>query len=77
MLAKTPPYPLVPESAVDLPRLMVELAGMAEAIGSRNFYGAVLASLGRLLGCERQIAVRYAQFAKPQFLTNNSLSAES
>jgi hypothetical protein len=76
VLAETSSYTL-PEVALDLPRLMAELAGMAEVIGSRNFYGAVLASLGRLLDCERQIAVRYAQFAKPQFLTNNSLSAEA
>ena len=77
VLAETPPSDILAPAALDLPRLMAELARMAEAIGSRNFYSEVLASLGRLLGCERQIAVRYAQFAKPQFLTNNSLSAEA
>lgn len=77
VLAGTPSSHILPEAALDLPRLMAELAGLTQAIGSRNFYGAVLDSLGRLLGCDRQIAVRYAQFAKPQFLANNSLSAEA
>jgi DNA-binding CsgD family transcriptional regulator len=77
VLAETPSSSLLPEAALDLSRLMSELAGMAEAIGSRNFYGGVLASLGRLLDCDRQVAVRYAQFAKPQFLANNSLTAQA
>jgi DNA-binding CsgD family transcriptional regulator len=77
VLAKTSSFPVSTEPALDLPRLMAELAGMAEAIGARDFYGVVLSALGRLLDCERQIAVRYAQFAKPQFLANNSLSAEA
>lgn len=67
----------VPEAARDLPRLVGEMARVAAAIGSREFYGAALASLGRLLGCERQLAMRYAQFAKPQILVNHSLTAET
>lgn len=77
VLAETPSSPLLPDAALDLPRLMTELAGLAAAIGARNFYGVALAALGRLLGCERQVAVRYAQFAKPQFLFNYSLTAEA
>ena len=77
VLAETPSAFLPEESAFDLPRLMTELAGVAEAIGARNFYSVALATLGRLLGCERQVAVRYAQFAKPQFLVNYSLSTEA
>lgn len=77
VLSETATPLTLPESAFDLPRLMAELAGMAEAIGSRDFYGVALASLGRLLDCKRQLAVRYAQFAKPQFLVNKSLSAEA
>lgn len=67
----------VPEAARDLPRLIGELAKIAGAIGSREFYGVALSALGRLLGCERQLAMRYAQFAKPQFLVNHSLTAEA
>src|SRR5437868_4972575 len=77
VLAENTSSPSLPDAALDLPRLMTELAGIAEAIGARNFYGVALAALGRLLGCERQIAVRYAQFAKPQFLANYSLTAEA
>lgn len=69
--------PGVPEAARDLPRLIGELAAMAAAIGSREFYAVALASLGRLLDCKRQLAMRYAQFAKPQFLVNHSLTAEA
>jgi DNA-binding CsgD family transcriptional regulator len=61
----------------DLPHLIGELAAMAAAIGSRDFYAVALAGLGRLLGCERQLAMRYAQFARPQFLVNHSLSADA
>lgn len=50
---------------------------MAGAIGSREFYDVVLQALGRLLDCERQLAVRYARFAKPQFLVNRSLTSEA
>lgn len=75
--SETATPPILPEAASDLPRLIVELANIAEAIGSRDFYSAALSSLGKLLDCKRQIAVRYAQFAKPQFLVNKSLSAEA
>ena len=67
----------LPVAARDLPRLIAELAKVAAAIGSRAFYAVALASLGRLLGCERQLAMRYAQFAKPQFLVNQSLTAKA
>jgi DNA-binding CsgD family transcriptional regulator len=77
MSAAAAGMPGVPEAARDLPRLIGELAGVAAAIGSREFYAVALAALGRLLGCERQLAMRYAQFAKPQFLVNHSLSAEA
>ncbi len=69
--------PGVPEAAQDLPRLIEELAKVAASIGSREFYAVALAALGRLLGCERQLAMRYAQFAKPQFLVNHSLTAQA
>lgn len=61
----------------DLPHLIAELSKVAAAIGSREFYDAVLKALGALLGCERQLAVRYARFAKPQFLVNRSLTSEA
>lgn len=67
----------VPEAARDLPRLIAEMARMAGAIGSREFYAVALDALGNLLGCKRQLAMRYAQFAKPQFLVNQSLTAEA
>ena len=76
-LSETAMRPDLPEAASDLPRLMAELASIAAAIGTRDFYSAALASLGRFLDCNRQLAVRYAQFAKPQFLVNKSLSAEA
>jgi DNA-binding CsgD family transcriptional regulator len=72
-----PDLPVVPAAARDLPRLISELASVAAAIGSREFYEVSLAALGRLLGCERQLAMRYAQFAKPQFLVNYSLTEEA
>lgn len=77
VLAQNSSLPLPPDNRLDLPLLMSEMAGLVEVIGARNFYSAALAALGRLLGCERQIAVRYAQFAKPQFLANYSLTAEA
>jgi DNA-binding CsgD family transcriptional regulator len=61
----------------DLPHLIAELSKVAAAIGSREFYDVVLRALGALLGCERQLAVRYARFARPQFLVNRSLTAEA
>lgn len=64
-------------SARDLPQLIAELSKVAGAIGSREFYDVVLRALGQLLGCERQLAVRYARFAKPQFLVNRSLTVEA
>ena len=77
MTAAARGLPDVPEAAQDLPRLIGELARVAAAIGSREFYAVALGCLGRLLGCERQLAMRYAQYAKPQFLVNHSLTAEA
>ncbi|MGE3872983.1 MAG: LuxR C-terminal-related transcriptional regulator [Parvibaculaceae bacterium] len=77
MLAQNSSLPLLPDSSLDLPELMNEMAALVGVIGARNFYSMALAKLGRFLGCERQIAVRYAQFAKPQFLANYSLTAEA
>lgn len=77
MSTAAPRVPHVPDAARDLPRLIEELAKIAAAIGSREFYAVALAALGRLLGCERQLAMRYAQFAKPQFLVNHSLTAQA
>lgn len=68
---------VVPEALQDLPRLMEEMAKVAAAIGSAAFYPVALAVLGSFLGCHRQLAMRYAQFAKPQFLVNRSLAAEA
>lgn len=77
LLAATADAEGVPVAARDLQRLVGELARMASAIGSRAFYAVVLSALGRLLGCDRQLAMRYAQFAKPQFLVNQSLTVEA
>jgi DNA-binding CsgD family transcriptional regulator len=53
--------------------MIAELAAIAAAAGSPDFYRAALTALGRLLDCKRQLAVRYAQYARPQFLVNLSL----
>lgn len=68
---------LLPDAVSDFPHLMAELTTVAAAIGGRDFYEVALAALGRFLNCERQIAVRYAQFAKPQFVVNKSISTEA
>ena len=60
-----------------LATIVAELSAVADVIGQPDFYLQALASLGRLFDCERWLAMRYAQFASPQFLVNASLDREA
>lgn len=73
----SPAVQSAPAPTRDLPQLIAGLSKVAGAIGSGEFYDVVLRALGQLLGCERQLAMRYARFARPQFLVNRSLTREA
>jgi DNA-binding CsgD family transcriptional regulator len=53
------------------------LADIAKAVGTSNFYQAVSECVARLLNGDRYLAIRYARFSKPEFLVNNSMTSEA
>lgn len=68
---------LLPGAEPRFAQLVAEFAVIAEAAGTRDFYNAALTALGRLMNCDRQIAMRYSQYARPEFLVNKSLGQEA
>lgn len=55
------------------PVLFDELGHVVEAVGGSLFYDRLANFLTRMLGCERYLVMRYAQYARPKFLVNKSL----
>src|SRR5260370_12659538 len=52
------------------------LADILGAIGRPWFYRVLADRLSCLLGCQRYLAMRYSQFARPAFLVNNFIPGE-
>jgi len=57
--------------------LFDNLADVARAVGTSNFYQSVAECVARLLNGDRYLAIRYARFSKPEFLVNNSMTSEA
>jgi DNA-binding CsgD family transcriptional regulator len=65
----------VPEDSVSRRDVFPALAAILGAVGKPWFYRLLADRLSTLLGCQRYLAMRYSQFAKPAFLVNNFIPA--
>ena len=53
-----------------------EFANLIDAVGSRNFYDLAAHCLGNVMGCSRQLVLKYGQYSRPEFLVNRSLPGD-
>lgn len=66
-----------PDDEPALQAVIDVMTAIASTVGQPDFYRRILAALAALFGCERRLAMRYAQFARPQFLVNASIDEQA
>lgn len=53
------------------------LGGLARAAGSDDFYERLAELPARVVACDRWLVMRYARYAKPEFIVNKAMSREA
>jgi DNA-binding CsgD family transcriptional regulator len=57
--------------------LVGDLASVLEAIGKKNYYSKLGQTVAHFMDSSRYMAIRYARYAKPEFLVNEAMSLKA
>lgn len=71
------PESLRKQNAQDELAFIGDLASVLEAVGQKSYYSQLGQTVARFMDSNRYMAIRYARYAKPEFLVNTAMSAKS
>ena len=63
-------------TVLDFEVFSLQFSKVIETVGTEDFYNQIANCLGQLMGCERQLVVRYGQYSRPEYIVNRSLPGD-